>query len=194
MKADLLSFHQEALFEAVLNTVSDAITVIDRDLKVLFQNEAVQKLYGVKVGETCYEAYRGRLEPCENCIILDVIKDGKPKSALRDIRLPNGNILWMEVFAGPYRDQEGRIVGAVEVVRNVTEQMRLSETCMTLRREIERQAQFHNIVTQSKRMKAIFRLIETSGLYDELGPGHRGIRDGKGAHRQGHRLQLGSKR
>jgi two-component system nitrogen regulation response regulator GlnG len=66
----------------------------------------------------------------------------------------------MEVFAGPYTDHEGRIVGAVEVHRNVTEQMQLSETCITLRREIERQAQFHNIVTQSKRMKAIFRLIE----------------------------------
>jgi len=76
MKADLLLFDREALFEAVLNTVSDAITVIDRDLKVLFQNEAVQKLYGVKVGETCYEAYRGRLVRCEFCIILDVIKDG----------------------------------------------------------------------------------------------------------------------
>jgi two-component system, NtrC family, response regulator HydG len=160
MKANPLSFHGEALFEAVLNTVSDAITVIDKDLKVLFQNEAVQKLYGAKVGETCYEAYRGRREPCENCIILDVIKDGKPRQALRDIRLPGGNIFWMEVFAGPYRDKGGTIVGAVEVVRNVTEQMRLSETCMTLRREIERQAQFHNIITQSKRMKAVLRLVE----------------------------------
>ena len=160
MKAGVVSFRGEALFEAVLNTVSDAITVIDRDLKVLFQNEAVQKLYGARIGETCYEAYRGRREPCENCIILDVIKDGQPKSALRDVRLPNGNVLWMEVFAGPYRDREGRVVGAVEVVRNVTEQMRLTETCAVLRREIERQAQFHNIITQSKRMKAIFRLIE----------------------------------
>ena len=160
MKAGAVSFRGEALFEAVLNTVSDAITVIDRDLKVLFQNEAVQKLYGARIGETCYEAYRGRREPCENCIILDVIKDGQPKSALRDVRLPNGNVLWMEVFAGPYRDREGRVVGAVEVVRNVTEQMRLTETCAVLRREIERQAQFHNIITQSKRMKAIFRLIE----------------------------------
>jgi PAS domain S-box-containing protein len=160
MKTGPLSFHGEALFEAVLNTVSDAITVIDKDLKVIFQNGAVQKLYGAKVGETCYEAYRGRREPCENCIILDVIKDGKPRQALRDIRLPDGNIFWMEVFAGPYRDKGGTIVGAVEVVRNVTEQMRLSETCTVLRREIERQAQFHNIVTQSKKMKAILRLVE----------------------------------
>jgi two-component system, NtrC family, response regulator HydG len=160
MTADPTTFGGEALFEAVLNTVSDAITVIDKDLKVLFQNEAVQRLYGSKIGETCFEAYRGRREPCENCIVLDVIKDGRPKSALRDVRLPNGNVLWMEVFAGPYRDRDGRIIGAVEVVRNVTEQMRLTETCTTLRREIERQAQFHNIVTQSKRMKAVFRLVE----------------------------------
>jgi transcriptional regulator with PAS, ATPase and Fis domain len=68
--------------------------------------------------------------------------------------------MWMEVFSGPFRDGEGNIIGAVEAVRNVTDQIRLSEECVTLRREMERQAQFENIVTQSKRMKAIFRLIE----------------------------------
>jgi PAS domain S-box-containing protein len=144
----------------VLNTVSDAVTVINKDLKVIFQNEAVQQIYGASIGKKCFEAYRGRQEPCENCIILDVLKDGKPKRALRDIQLPDGNILWMEVFSGPFRDKEGMIIGAVEVVRNVTDQIRLTETCVTLRREMERQAQFNNIVTQSKRMKAIFRLIE----------------------------------
>jgi PAS domain S-box-containing protein len=160
MKAATLKIHGETLFDAVLNTVSDAITVIDKDLKVIFQNEAVKQIYGSRIAEKCYEAYRGRQEPCENCIILDVIKDGKPKRALRDIQLPDGNILWMEVFSGPFRDKEGRIIGAVEVVRNVTEQIRLSEECITLRREMERQAQFSNIVTQSKKMKAIFRLID----------------------------------
>jgi PAS domain S-box-containing protein len=160
MKSDSLKVHGEALFDAVMNTVSDAITVIDKDLNIIFQNEAVQQIYGSNAGKKCYEAYRGRLEPCENCIILDVIADGKPKRALRDIQLPNGNILWMEVFSGPFKDQDGKIIGAVEVVRNVTDQIRLSEECVTLRREMERQTQFNNIVTQSKRIKAIFRLIE----------------------------------
>jgi PAS domain S-box-containing protein len=160
MKLDPLKTQGEALFEAVLNTVSDAITVIDKDLKIIFQNEAVHKTYGSKIGERCFEVYRGRQDPCENCIILDVIKDGKPRRALRDIQLPGGNILWMEIFSGPFRDKEGNIIGAVEVVRDVTEQIRLSEECVTLRREMERQAQFNNIVTQSKKMKAIFRLIE----------------------------------
>ena len=160
MTTESLAIRGEALFDAVLNTVSDAITVIDRDLKITFQNEAVRLTYGSRIGEKCFQAYRGRQEPCENCIILDVMKDGKPKRALRDVQLPDGNVLWMEVFSGPFRDQQGQLIGAVEVVRNVTEQIRLSEECVTLRREMERQAQFSNIVTQSKRMKAIFRLIE----------------------------------
>jgi PAS domain S-box-containing protein len=150
----------EKLFEAVLNTVSDAITVIDKDLKVIFQNETVYRTYGSKTGERCFEAYRGRQEPCENCIILDVIKDGQPRRALRDIQLPGGGVLWMEIFSGPFRDQGGDIIGAVEVVRDVTEQIRLSEECVTLRREIERQAQFGNIITQSKKIKKIFTLIQ----------------------------------
>jgi PAS domain S-box-containing protein len=160
MTTDAGAISGEALFDAVLNTVSDAITVIDRDLKITFQNEAVRKSYGSRLGEKCYEAYRGRREPCENCIVLEVFKDGRPNRALRDVQLPNGNVLWMEVFSGPFRDRDGMIIGAVEVVRNVTEQIRLTEECVTLRREVERQAQFGNIVTQSKRMKAIFRLIE----------------------------------
>lgn len=160
MKADSLIIQEATLLEAVLNTVSDAVTVIDKELRVLFQNEAVQQIYGSSLGRKCYEAYRGRQEPCENCIILEVIKDGKPKRALRDIQLPDDGILWMEVFSGPFKDKAGKIIGAVEVVRNVTEQIRLSEECVTLRREMERQAQFNNIVTQSKRMKAVFRLVE----------------------------------
>jgi two-component system, NtrC family, response regulator HydG len=160
MKTDSLIIPREALFEAVLNTVSDAVTVINNDLDVIFQNEAVQQIYGANIGMKCYAAYRGRLEPCENCIILEVIKDGKPRNALRDVQLPDGNILWMEVFSGPFKNQEGKIIGAVEVVRNVTEQIRLSEECVTLRREMERQTRFSNIITQSKKMKAIFRLIE----------------------------------
>jgi PAS domain S-box-containing protein len=159
MTADPLQTYGEHLFKAVLNTVGDSITVLDRDLKIIFQNDIVSQVYGPKIGALCFEAYRGRQEPCVNCIILDVIKDGTPRRALRDIRLPDGGVLWMEIFSGPFRDGEDTIVGAVEIARNVTEQMRLSEECVTLRREVERQTGFGNIVTQSRKMKEIFRLI-----------------------------------
>jgi PAS domain S-box-containing protein len=155
-----LKEYDEALFKAVLNTVSDAITVIDKDLNILYQNETVLHAYGPRINERCFEAYRSRQEPCENCIILEVIKDGQPRRALRDVQLPGGGVLWMEMFSGPFKDEQGNIVGAVEVARNVTEQIRLSQECVTLRREVERQVEFANIITQSKKMKNIFRLVE----------------------------------
>ena len=160
MEIDTSVLHKEGLFTAILKTVSDGITVIDKDLKILFQNEAIYQIFGLQIGRFCYNAYRGRNEPCEDCIILEVIKDGKPRKGLRDIQLPDGNILWLEFFSGPYKDPEGNIIGAVEVVRDVTEQVRITKECFTLRREMERQAKFENIITQSKQMKAIFRLIE----------------------------------
>jgi two-component system, NtrC family, response regulator HydG len=160
MEIDTSVLHKEGLFTAILKTVSDGITVIDKDLKILFQNEAIHQLFGLQIGRFCYNAYRGRNEPCEDCIILEVIKDGLPRKGLRDIQLPDGNILWLEFFSGPYKDPEGNIIGAVEVVRDVTEQVRITKECFTLRREMERQAKFENIITQSKQMKAIFRLIE----------------------------------
>ena len=44
MRLDPLETQVKALFETVLNTVCDAITMIDKDLKILFQNEAVHKI------------------------------------------------------------------------------------------------------------------------------------------------------
>jgi two-component system response regulator HydG len=160
MEIDTSVLHKDGLFTAILKTVSDGISVIDKDLKILFQNEAIFHIFGPRIGQYCYSAYRGRNEPCEDCVILEVLKDGKPRKGLRDVHLPDGNVLWLEFFSGPYKDSEGNIIGAVEVVRDVTEQVRITKECFTLRREMERQAKFENIITQSKQMKAIFRLIE----------------------------------
>ena len=155
-----LQKYDQAIFEAVLNTVSDGITVISKDLEIIFQNEAMCRNFGKRIGEYCYKAYRGREEACEDCIVLEVLKDSKPRRALRDIQMSDGNILWAEYFSGPFKDENGNTIGAVEVVRDVTEQIRITEECVTLRREVQRQFQFKNIITQSKKIKEIFRLIE----------------------------------
>jgi len=112
----------ESLFEVVLNTVSDGVIVVDNDLKVKFQNKTLTQLYGSKVGEPCYKAYRGRTKPCESCLILEVLKDGKNRRWITDITLPNGDTLLLEVSSAAIKDEKGKITGAVEVSRDVTEQ------------------------------------------------------------------------
>ena len=160
MKINIHDIQEEVLLKSVLATVSDGITVIDKELKVVFHNESIHKKFGDITGRYCYEAYRGRTEPCVDCLIFEVMKDGKQRRVLRDTLLPNGDVRWMECASGALKDNEGTVIGAVEIVRDVTEHMRLSKEVSTLKREMERQAQFENIKTQSKKMKTVFNLVE----------------------------------
>lgn len=160
MQNDISSIREDVLLKSVLDTVSDGVTVIDRDLKIVFYNEAIRKNFGDITGRLCYEAYRKREEPCVDCLIFQVMEDGKQRKVLRDTVLPDGTVRWMECAAGALKDSDGQIIGAVEIVRDVTKQMRLSKECATLKREVERQARFENIITQSKRMKQVFTLVE----------------------------------
>ena len=73
---------EEILLKSVLDTVSDGVTIIDTNLKVIFHNEAIRKMFGKITGRLCYEAYRGRVEPCVDCTILKVLKDGKQRKVL----------------------------------------------------------------------------------------------------------------
>lgn len=151
---------EEILLKSVIDTINDGVTIISKDFKVLYTNESIKKKFGDIKGQACFAAYRGRNEPCADCLIFDVFKDGKQRKILRDTILPNGEIRWMECAAGALKDESGEIFGAVEIVRDVTDNMRLSNENTTLKREMERRTLFENIITQSKKIKTIFSLIE----------------------------------
>lgn len=112
----------EDLFKIVLDTVSDGVTVIDNDLKIQYQNKTIVQLFGSKIGAHCYEAYRSRKEPCGDCMVLEVLKDGRERRGIRDIPLPDGGISLVEISSAAIKDAEGKIIGAVEVARDVTDQ------------------------------------------------------------------------
>ena len=51
MKTENFNKYDKAIFDAVLKTVSDGITVIRKDLKIIFQNEAMKRNFGQQIGE-----------------------------------------------------------------------------------------------------------------------------------------------
>jgi len=122
MNANTTGKHGEDLFKIVLDTVSDGVTVIDNDLKIQYQNKTIVQLFGSKIGVHCYEAYRSRKEPCGDCMVLEVLKDGRERRGIRDIPLPDGGISLVEISSAAIKDAEGKIIGAVEVARDVTDQ------------------------------------------------------------------------
>ena len=113
---------QGDLFKIVLDTISDGVTVIDKDLKIQYQNKIIVQLFGSNIGEHCYKAYRNRKEPCQDCMVLEVLKDGKERRGIRDIPLPDGGISLVEISSAAIKNAEGKIIGAAEVARDVTDQ------------------------------------------------------------------------
>ena len=123
MTTQVSEYQTSNLYEVVLNTVSEGITIINKDLRVQYQNKVITQLYGTSlIGEHCYRAFRGRAAPCEDCKIIEVLKDGQERRLIRDVTLPNGSVLLVELISAAIKDAQGNIISAVEIARDVTEQ------------------------------------------------------------------------
>mgnify|MGYP001134400075 CR=1 FL=1 len=122
MSSRSLEVRDEDLFRTILDSVSDGVTLIDRELRIQYQNQTVRQLFGSRIGEHCYQAYRRLDEPCRDCMVLDVLKDGRERRGIRDIPLPNGEVSLLEISSAAIRNPEGEIIGAAEVARDVTHQ------------------------------------------------------------------------
>jgi sigma-B regulation protein RsbU (phosphoserine phosphatase) len=122
MDTDIPKEYREDFFRAVIDTVTDPVTLVGKDFKILYHNKIVSKIYGSIVGELCFEKLFGLEQPCENCLMLDVLKDGKPRKKIEKFELPNGRIVWAEANAAPFRNVEGEIIGIIDILRDITEQ------------------------------------------------------------------------
>ncbi len=111
----------------VLNSISDLVLFQDCKFKVLWANEAAGRAAGCRTadlaGRYCYEIWAGTGTPCPGCPVNECLETGKP--AHNEITTPDGRVWSIQGY--PVRDDTGKIQGAAEIVRNVTNQKRAEE-------------------------------------------------------------------
>ena len=100
---------------SVINAVGDGIIIIAPDFRILFQNPASRELKGDHKGELCYKAFKGKDNVCEQCPTVVVFKDGGTHR--KEGRIGSVDT---EITVSPVKDESGKIVAAVEVVRDIT--------------------------------------------------------------------------
>lgn len=134
-----------SLFE-IINFLPDATFVIDQEGKVLAWNKAIESLTGIKAGEVVGKAEYAYAIPfygAKKPILVDLVLN--PAHAVEDRytfiekedstlvaevytdRLkPGGAYLWAK--AAPLFDDAGEIVGAIETIRDITDQKQVQAT------------------------------------------------------------------
>jgi PAS domain S-box-containing protein len=110
--------------EAIIAAMGDGISIQDTDFKILYQNQVHRDIIGDHIGEYCYNAYEGRQEVCEGCVIAGSFKDGRIHKGERSAMTDRG-VVSVEVTASPVRDSSGRIIAGIEIVRDITERKKV---------------------------------------------------------------------
>jgi len=111
------------------DNISDGISIIDRDYRVLKVNRAVCKWQGNSEsffkGKPCYKVFQQQDSLCTGCPAKEVFETGKPAFRQRVSTTLGGKKYYFHLSAFPLKDETGKTVRVAECVRDVTREMEL---------------------------------------------------------------------
>ncbi len=126
-------FWGECFVESLFEAAADGFSVLDRDLNIIRVNQGFEAMFASEmplVGKKCYQAYHGRELPCDGCPSLRAMETGEPSRETRPCVMRDGRRGWIELSSYPFRDLQGRVIGVIENVRDITEQKRAEEALL----------------------------------------------------------------
>jgi PAS domain S-box-containing protein len=128
-------------WETTFNSISDLVSIHDRDFRIVKVNKALVDTVGMRIeeilGTRCYEIIHGATEPWPNCPHQRALARGKPATEeFLEPRLGR----YLLVSASPILNDRNEVIGSVHIAKDVSERKRAEET---LRRSEQR---FRNLV------------------------------------------------
>jgi len=124
-------------WEETFNTITDMVTVHDKDFNIIRANKAAEKILGLPFLEVkkikCFEYYHGTDFAPEGCPSCQSLLTGKPSTS--EIYEPHLK-MFLEIRAIPRFDINGNLEGLIHVVRDITERKKNEEDLTTYSREL----------------------------------------------------------
>jgi PAS domain S-box-containing protein len=158
-------------WKTIVDTLQDGVLVVDPGGKILAVNPSAERLTGYKsvelVGKSC------RILDCTGC---DIFAKGFAERwcglyARGDVRakkclITNKDRRTVNIIknASILRDHNGKIIGAVETLTDMSEIVRQQGEIMSLRKTLHMDEGYHGILGKSPAMQSVYELIENVSL------------------------------
>lgn len=139
----------------VLESMADWVRVVDAEGTIIYVNKAMKKALGEDlIGKKCYQSV-GKSKPCNICISQKSINS---KKTVQKEEIINGN--YYSVKSSPVFDCNGNVIGAVEVLRDVTRERKLELELIEKNKKMIKDLRF------AKRLQS--RILPKKGVYGSL--------------------------
>lgn len=119
-KAMLQAYEEKARSEAIISAIADELVILDPEFRIMYQNKYSSDNVGDHVGEKCYKAVGNETGICEDCLAALSFKDGLTHRGEKISSSGNGT-QHLDITASPLRDESGKIIAVVEMVRDMTD-------------------------------------------------------------------------
>lgn len=116
-------------YRTLLDNVPDGIVHLGPDLSVLWANAAARKIIDLPEevscsSRPCHEVFWHRHEPCTHCPVVRCQQTLVNEFASLS---PDGKEKMLEIRAVPLQDDNGALIGIIEIIRDITAHRRLEE-------------------------------------------------------------------
>jgi PAS domain S-box-containing protein len=129
----ILNLHdkeKQRFLESVFDGIQDGIIFLDRDFTIVRVNRWMEKKYASKMpltGKKCYTVFQNRQDPCLECPYINAFETGRPQKQILAYQSGQSLTEWFEVSVFRFEDADGRGIGAIGHVKNITERKQTEE-------------------------------------------------------------------
>lgn len=149
----------ERFLQNIFDAIQDGISVLDKELNILQINNTMEEWYAHAMpfkGKKCYEFYHGRTKRCQVCPSVRALETGTLQMDIVPLLESGQSKGWLELYAFPLLDADGKPGGIVEYVRNITEKKRGETALRKAHDELEKRVEERTaaLVKTNKELKA----------------------------------------
>ena len=118
---------QKDEYQRLFELVPCIISVQDRNYRLISYNREFSKRFAPKLGDFCYSAYKDRSKKCEFCPVEKTFADGRPHYSEETGINKDGTLTHWIVKTAPMKDEDGEIIGAMEMSLDITHRKQLED-------------------------------------------------------------------